>query len=237
MIWLLVVLLAVAALAPLADVLRQGGAARGAKDLAVALHRGQLAELDRDLAEGRIMPAEHATAVLEVQRRLLAAAGETEPAAAVRSRAPLAVVLVLVPLAAFALYAVGGSPGLPSVPKEQVRALVQRDAEEAALIGQLRERLAAMDPASERARQGYVLLGNVEEARGHDAAAAAAWGVALQSQFDATLAARAAEAASRAEGGVSEASAALFRRALDAAPADAPWRGVAEQRLRQARLP
>ena len=237
MIWLLVVALAVAALAPLALVLRRGGAVRGAKDLAVALHLGQLAELDRDLAEGRIMPAEHATAKLEVQRRLLAAAGDAEPAAAVRSRTPLIAALVLVPLAAFALYAVGGSPGLPSVPKEQVQALARQQADEDALLGQLRERLATMDPASERARQGYVLLGNVEEGRGHDAAAAAAWGVALQSQFDATLAARAAEAASRAEGGVSEASAALFRRALDAAPPGAPWRGVVEQRLRQARQP
>ena len=40
----------------------------------MALHRAQLAELDRDLAEGRIAAAEHANAVLEVQRRLLTAA-------------------------------------------------------------------------------------------------------------------------------------------------------------------
>ena len=51
------------------------------------------------------------------------------------------------------------------------------------------------------------------------------------------LAARAAEAAVRAEGGVSEASAALFRRALDVAPPDAPWRTAAEQRLTAPRIP
>ena len=110
-------------------------------------------------------------------------------------------------------------------------------AEQAILIGQLREALAAMDPATDRAVQGLILLGNVEEARGNNAAAAEAWRIALRTRFDATLAARAAEAAVRAEGGVSEASAALFRRALDVAPPDAPWRTAAEQRLTAPRIP
>jgi hypothetical protein len=80
-----------------------------------------------------------------------------------------------------------------------------------------------------------VLLGSVEEARGNDAAAAAAYRMALRGKFEPTIAARAAEAAVRAEGGVSESSAALFRRALAAAP-DAPWREVVQQRLQQPRL-
>ncbi len=92
-----------------------------------------------------------------------------------------------------------------------------------------------MDPASDRTRQGYVLLGTVEEARGRDGAAADAYRMALRGRFDPTVAARAAEAATRAEGGVSESSAALFRRALAAAP-DAPWRDAVLQRLQQPRL-
>ncbi len=232
MIWVAILLLAGAALAPLALVLRRRTASKGGRDPAIALHRDQLAELDRDLAEGRIMPAEHATARLEVQRRLLHVAGTAEDAATPGSRTPVVAVLVLVPILALGLYVVGGSPGMPTAASGEARA-----AGEDALLSQLRERLAAMDPHSDQARQGYLLLGNVEESRGNDAAAAAAWRMALQVRFDAVLAARTAEAATRAEGGVSDSSASLYRRALAAAPPDAPWRSVVEQRLAERRLP
>lgn len=233
MIWLLLVLVALAVLAPLLLSLRARTEARGARELAVQLHRTQLADLDRDLAEGRILPSEHGTAVLEVQRRLLAAAGADEAAARPGARWPVLAALVLVPLAAFGLYGVSGSqPGMPSVSASSQQA---RAAEQAALIDELRLRLATMDPAADRTRQGYALLGSVEEARGHDAAAAEAYRLALRGKFDADIAARAAEAAVRADGGVSESSAALFRRALAAAP-DAPWRDAVLQRLQQPRV-
>ncbi len=54
-------------------------------------------------------------------------------------------------------------------------------------------------------------------------------------QFDPTLAALAAEAATRAEGHVSPHSADLFRRALAAAPPNAPWLKLARQRLAEAK--
>jgi len=232
MIWAVISLLVVASLAPLALVLRRRTAAKGGRDPAIALHRDQLVELDRDLAEGRILPAEHATARLEVQRRLLHIAGTTEDAARPGSRTPVFAVLALVPTLALGLYVVGGSPSMPTASSSEGRA-----AEEDMLVGQLRERLAAMDPRSEQARQGYTLLGNIEESRGHYAAAAATWRLALQVRFDALLAARTAEAATQAEGGVSDSSASLYRRALAAAPPDAPWRSVVEQRLAERRLP
>ena len=234
MIFALLALLALAVLAPLLLVLRGRTATRGARDLAVELHRAQLRELDRDLAEGRILPAEHATAVLEVQRRLLAVAASEERAPVPGRRWPVLATALAVPLVAFGLYLASGSrPLMPSVSGADMRA---RSAEEAALIEELRERLALLDPASDRARQGYVLLGSVEEARGNDAAAADAYRMALRGRFDPTVALRAAEAAVRAEGGVSESSAALFRQALAAAP-DAPWREAVQQRLQQPRLP
>ena len=232
MIWVALLLLACAALAPLALVLRRRTEAKGGRDPAIALHRDQLAELDRDLAEGRILPVEHATARLEVQRRLLHIAGTTEDTARPGSRGPVLAVLALVPVLALGLYVVGGSPGMPTATSNEGRA-----AEEEMLVGQLRERLAAMDSHSEQARQGYTLLGNVEDSRGNYAAAAAAWRTALQVRFDAALAARTAEAATQAEGAISDSSAALYRRALAAAPPDAPWRGVVEQRLAERRLP
>ena len=239
MIWLALGLVAVVVLAPLALVLRGRAAPRARREAALALHRQQLTELDADLAEGRLTPADHAAAILEVQRRLLAADADRPAEAAGAGRSyPIVAAMVTAPVVAFVLYLVGGSPGLPDVPlAARQTAARQRASEEDALIGQLRERLATLDPTSDQGRQGYVLLGSVEEARGRWDAAAAAWQRALTARFDATLAARAAEAMARTAGRVTPEAAALFRRALDAAAPDAPWRGLAEQRLADAPKP
>jgi cytochrome c-type biogenesis protein CcmH len=88
-----------------------------------------------------------------------------------------------------------------------------------------------MDPKDATTRQGYVLLGNAEASRGNMPEAAAAWGTALAAHFDPTLAVETAEAMTEAAGHVTDESAALFRRALAEAPADAPWRPMAEKRI------
>ncbi len=232
MIWLAIVLLAAITLAPLALSLRRTAAARGRQEAAVALHRAQLAELDRDLADGRIAAAEHANAVLEVQRRLLVAAGGAETASRSSSRGPVLFALVLVPLGGLVLYLMGGSPELPAVPlADRIAAAREREAREAALIGQLRQRLSQIDPHSEQARQGYILLGNAEASRGRLQEAADAWRTALAARFDPTIAAEAAEALTEAHGRVDDEAASLFRRAIAESPADAPWRPMAQKRL------
>ena len=232
MIWLAIALLAAIALAPLALSLRRFAAARGRQEAAIALHRAQLAELDRDLAEGRIAAPEHASAVLEVQRRLLAAAGNADAAPGTSSRGPVLVALLLVPIGGLALYLIGGWPGMPSVPlAERIAAERARAAQAAALISQLRRRLGELDPHTEQARQGYILLGNAEATRGRLQEAADAWGVALNTRFDPTIAAEAAEALTEAHGQVTDEAAALFRRALAESPPDAPWRVMAQKRL------
>src|SRR3954454_11050551 len=103
MIWIALAVLALAVLAPMLFVLRGRAGARGARELAMQLHRAQLQELDRDLAEGRILPAEHQTAVLEVQRRLLTAAEAADAAPRPGSSWPVLAAAVLVPVAALAL--------------------------------------------------------------------------------------------------------------------------------------
>ena len=235
MIWLAIAVLALLALAPLGLSLLRPRPLQGSRALAMTLHRTQLAELDRDLAESRILPAEHATAKLEVQRRLLAAAAAPEAAPRTGSRTPLLLAAALVPLAALGLYFVGGTPTMPSVIGEATEAR-RRVAEGDALLAQLRQRLAALDPKTEQARQGYILLGSIEEQRGDAAAAAQAFTTALMARFDPTLAVRTAFDAARAEGSLTTDSAALLRRALAAAPPDAPWRGAVEQQLKQAGL-
>ncbi len=236
MIWVLLAVVALVVLAPILWAARGGAEARGRKQSAMALHRAQLAELDRDLAEGRIVGSEHVTAKLEVQRRLLATA-EADEAGAVRgSVAPVLVALVLAPVVALGLYVTGGVPGMPSVTyAERVSANEAQERQVTTLIAQLRQRLASLDPKSDAARQGYVLLGNVEAGRGNWDAAATAWRVALATRFDATTAAQAGEAMSRVAGRMTPEAEALFRRALQDAPPDAPWRAMVEQRLAEAK--
>jgi cytochrome c-type biogenesis protein CcmH len=211
------------------------GVARGRRDSALRIQRAQLAELDRDLAEGRIAPAEHATATLEVQRRLLATAESAEPEVRRGSAMPVLATLVLVPVLGVALYAIDGHPSMPAAPlAERIRA-ANRDSQRAeVLIGRLRDKLAAMDQTSEVARQGYLLLGNAEDSIGHLEKAADAWHKALAIRFDPGLAALTAEAQTRLQGKVSTESVALFQRALAEAPPNAPWRQIAEQRLAEA---
>jgi len=230
-LWLGIAVLAAVALAPLGLSLRRGVTARGRREAAVALHRSQLAELDRNLADARIGAVEHAAAVLEVQRRLLAA-DTADPVASASSRSAIWAVMALVPVAALLLYVVGGSPELPALPlKERLAAMRQRVREEEALVAQLRQVLGKLDPHSDKAREGYILLGNAEARLGNIQAAAAAWHSALDARFDPTLAAETAEAMTEADGHVTHEAAALFRRALADAPQSAPWRAMAERRL------
>ena len=74
-------------------------------------------------------------------------------------------------------------------------------------------------------------MGQAEAQRGSWQEAADAWNNALAIRSDPTVAVEAAEAATRAQGRVSAALLAQFRRAVDGSPPDAPWRMLAEQRI------
>lgn len=225
--------LALIALAPLLLSLRRAAPPRGRRDAALALHRAQLVELDRELAAGRLGATEHASATLEVQRRLLAIAATEDAAPHRASRVPLLATLVVVPGAALLMYLYTGHPNMPAAPlAPRIAAAEARANQDDALIAKLRAGLAKLDPQSDSARKGYVLLGTAEVARGQYAAAAAAWKIALAQRWEPQLAAEAAEAQTRADGKLTLATEAEFRRALAAAPADAPWRKMVEDRLK-----
>ncbi len=224
MILLFLALLALAVLAPLLLVLRSRTDLRGARELALDLHTTQLRELDRDLAEARILPVEHQTARLEIQRRLLAAANTAEPPSRPGASWPILLSALLIPAAGVALYfASGAHPQMPSSDHSPQA----RQIEETVLLETLRDRLDQMDPASDRAREGYALLGKIE--------AAAAYRTALTGKFDPIIALNAAEASVQADGGVTDATANLYQRALAAVPT-APWRQAVENRLAQPRI-
>ena len=232
MIWLSIVLVSAAVLLPCALVLRRGLGARDRHEAALALHRAQLAELERDRGMGLIADSEYATARLEVQRRLLAEGARTPAPGRTGARAPVVAGLALIPLAALGLYLAYGRPDLPAEPLAmRIRQMDAQGQDDVRLLALLKTRLAALPQGSPQAKEGYVLLGQAEAARGNWANAAQAWHHALQAGFDPTLAAQTAEAQVQAAGSVSASSAALFRHALDAAPKNAPWRLLAEQRL------
>ncbi len=207
----------------------------GRRHSALALQRSRLREVDRDLATGLIGREEHGAAKLEIERRLLAEADAAEPDAGGVRRLPLLLTMVLVPVGAVALYAIGGHPGLPPQPAA-VRVAEARagDAQDEAVIAELRAAIASASPGSARARQGEILLGQAEAAHGDWGASADAFATALaDGPFDPALAMETAEARTRADGRVSPDSAALFKRAVATAPPDAPWRTMAEERIAQ----
>jgi len=235
MIWVFIVVVAAVALAPFGFAVLRGGRVRSRREAAMALHRAQLDELDRDLAEGRILPAEHVAARLEVQRRLLA---DAELAEAEGSRSgPIAVVLTaaLVPAVAVFLYVEDGVPNYRQAAKQaEAQRGTRNVAQDEAIVQRMRAVLATMDPASDRTRQGYILLGNAELSLGHLAETAAAWRKALATKFDPTLGAETAEVITDSEGHVTPEAVSLFKRALSEAPADVPWRKAAEKRVAEA---
>jgi cytochrome c-type biogenesis protein CcmH len=241
MIWVAALALAALTLAPLGLFTWRGGRLRGRQEAALALHRAQLAELDRDLAEGRLLAAEHEAAKLEVQRRLLADAALPDGQVAGSGRGFVLATVVIVPLAAGGLYLTTGHPGFPpkDVPpagpaadggaSRAADAATMAQAEDA--INQLRTRIMMLAPGSPQLVKDYEMLGNVELALGRLPEAAEAWQHVLDEHFEPGVAAELAEVKTDIAGHVTAESLALYKRALAAAPADAPWRRMAEQRI------
>jgi cytochrome c-type biogenesis protein CcmH len=226
--WPLLGLLAVAALLPLVAALFGPARARGRREADLALYRAQLAELDREREAGRLDEEAHRAALVEVQRRLLAAPEEAGAAATAPGRRLLAGLLLGVPALALGLYLWTGVPDMPSAPYAARQEAAQRDE---AILDQLRARLAQLPPGSDQARQGWVLLGNAERSRGNLDAAAEAYTKVLAARFDADAAAQLAQVLLEADR--TEEAAQLLARALPQAPQHIGLRflsGLAEER-------
>ncbi|WP_198373690.1 c-type cytochrome biogenesis protein CcmI [Roseomonas rosulenta] len=220
--WIPLVLLALAALLPLGAAVLRPSAARGRREADVALYRAQLDELDREREVGRLDEAGHRAARIEVQRRLIAAADQAEEATTARSPALLVAILPLLAAAGVGIYLLRGSPGMPSAPYDLRAAAAARDDQ---VLATLRDRLAALDPRSDQARQGWILLGNAERGRGNAEAAIAAWTRALDARFEADLAGDVAEM--EIARGAPAAAAPWLTRALADQPGDPRFRFLA----------
>lgn len=147
--WILVgvITLAVAVyvLRPLLRPAASQGARRGDYDLRV--YRQQLDDLESDRARGVISEEEARAARIEIERRMLQAARDVEPASGASGRGRIvvgAVVAIALPLLAAALYLEVGSPTLPAQPL----------AERSGATGRATETAAASGQASPEAQQG-----------------------------------------------------------------------------------
>jgi cytochrome c-type biogenesis protein CcmH len=151
--------LAIVLMLPLFVSLFRKGGTRNRRETAMVLHRAQLDELARDLADGRIAAQEYAGAKLEVERRLLAADSLSEPEATGNARLLLVATAIIVPAMAFALYLPGSTPNVPSEPHAKWMAQQQKSRQQMDfLIAQLRAHLATIDPNSAEASEGQAYL-------------------------------------------------------------------------------
>jgi cytochrome c-type biogenesis protein CcmH len=121
-------------------------AARGEHDLAI--YREQLAELERERAQGLIGAREAEAAKAEIARRAFAAAKASEATATPARRPTLAIVAaVAAPVAALAIHLVVGRPAIVTAPPDSPQAAIaalppeQREAAIRSMVDSLAARL------------------------------------------------------------------------------------------------
>ena len=128
LLWILIALLTAAAILAVLVPLSRTPAGRASAAHAGRVYRDQLAELERDKAEGRIGAAEAESARAEIGRRLIAVDSEAQAEASGgafaggspnRRRAIALVALIGIPILSLGLYLGLGAPRLPGEPLAQ----------------------------------------------------------------------------------------------------------------------
>ena len=128
LLWILIALLTAAATLAVLVPLSRAPAGRASAAHAARVYRDQLAELERDRAEGRIGAAEAESARTEIARRLIAVDSEAQAEASGgafaggspnRRRAIALVALIGIPILSLGLYLGLGAPRLPGEPLAQ----------------------------------------------------------------------------------------------------------------------
>ncbi|MGB1006850.1 MAG: c-type cytochrome biogenesis protein CcmI [Thalassobaculaceae bacterium] len=181
--WVATAVLALALMALVVAGLRRPRVPAEAPDL--ALYRGQLDELARDVAAGRLAPADHDAARLEIERRLLAAAGAPPVASGgTGRRGPLTMGLaVLILGGGYATYLALGAPHLPDQPlalRADERAAAAARLRQAQMIEEMVAGLAARLAAAPDDLAGWQRLGRSYMVLGRFPAAAEAFAKAAE---------------------------------------------------------
>lgn len=203
----------------------------GERESALQLYRGQLQELDRDVSSGLLAIEERDHARLEIQRRLLAADGQKDRTLPSQTGSRLRAILMIcmLPIGGAGLYLLNGHPLLPAQP-HNATALSETPGIRV-LFNRLEKQVGAMSPGNPAYISQLVLLGRVEEAMNRNDDAIRSYRQALSVHFIPELAVQLAELESQRDGQISAESLTLYRKALDQAPTDAPWRLAVEARI------
>ncbi|GAB6853609.1 c-type cytochrome biogenesis protein CcmI [Asaia astilbis] len=198
---------------------------------ALSLYRYQLRDLDRDCEQGLLGAEERSRAELEIQRRILTADKIKERSFGEQNsqKIRLFVLLLALPGFGFALYLINGHPSLPPQPHHETVTPVPAAMQ--ALFVKLAKQVADMKPEDPDYVRQSVLLGQVDESLNRPDEALRAYRQALAARFIPELAVQIAELQSQRDGHISPESLALYRKALDNAPNDAPWRLAVEARI------
>lgn len=215
--WIIAGVLTLAAAVVLAAPLFDTRKFKSEDAFALEVYRDQLAELTRDERRGLLTAEQARAAQIEIERRILALdeGKRFQPARPPSHRLTLAMAVVL-PLAAFGLYLMLGSPHLPS------QSAMERLAEERQRTSPEITALEAKVGQSPSDAQGWIDLGRAYAAveRAKDAADSFAKAMALGRQ-EPDLLRQYAHAAILAEGGrVTAAAQAALQRVLASDPSD-----------------
>lgn len=178
--WIAAALLTLAAtlsvLLPLARSEQEGGGDDGG----LAVYRDQLGELDRDAERGLIAPSAIEAARAEIGRRILKAAAAARSGQGLRigraARMVGTVGILAVPLVGWGVYAIVGSPDLPSQPLEARLAAAQAGNGIQALVARAEAHLAG-NPDDGR---GWDVLAPIYVRLGRNADAIAAYQRAIR---------------------------------------------------------
>jgi cytochrome c-type biogenesis protein CcmH len=145
--WVLAALLTLAAcMAVLLPLVRGRGPEDSGRSHDLEVYRDQLAEVDRDAARGLIGAAEAEQARAEIGRRILRLGNPPTSATASNGTAQRAAgmaAVLAIPLVAWGLYAVLGSPALPSQPLQDRMAKNPADSSVDELVARAEAHLAA----------------------------------------------------------------------------------------------
>ncbi|WP_291000852.1 c-type cytochrome biogenesis protein CcmI [Hoeflea sp.] len=213
-----------ALLGPVARARKSASAAPESHD--VEVYRDQLSEIDRDLAEGLVDPAQAEVARTEISRRLLAAARKIEAADAAAAgadnaklrRAVAIAVVIFMPVAAVTAYIELGRPDLPQLPLSARLQAEPQSTDIAMLISRAEQHLAA-NPNDGR---GWDVLGPIYMRTGRfdDAAAALQKAIALLGPSPERQASLGEALFSAAGGIVTEQASLAFQTARELDPTD-----------------
>lgn len=164
MIWAVFAVMAVVAMVMvLLPLLRARTATVARADYDLAVYKDQLAEIDRDVERGVLTVDQAGAARVEVQRRMLAAAGgDAEPKTGVRPwrvTGVAVVIAVAMPLAAFGFYGLLGTPRLPDQPHAGRQDPAQDMQQQAAFIETMVAQLAARLEQNPEDGKGWAMMG------------------------------------------------------------------------------